>query len=117
MIRKLCINEHHCIYIYVIIGPRESLGMYIYSRCWRTHTHYPVDGVVRKDGTVRQYICYYTARYANCIEIVLEQALYNNTSSNVIINASPNISNKPLLEADVFAVLFKNVRKNLLLMI
>ena len=63
-------------------------------------------------GTVRKDICYYTARYANCIDIVLEQVLYNNTPSNVIINATSNISYRSLLEsADVFAVLFKNVRE------
>ena len=43
----------------------------------------------------------------------MEQVLYNNTLSNVIINATSNISYRPLIQADVFAVLFKNVRKNL----
>jgi hypothetical protein len=43
----------------------------------------------------------------------MEQVLYNNTLSNVIINATSNISYRPLIQADGFAVLFKNVRKNL----
>ena len=39
--------------------------------------------------------------------------MYNNTPSNAIVNAASNISYKPLIQADVFAVLFMNELKNL----
>ena len=39
--------------------------------------------------------------------------LYNNTSSNAIVNVASNISYRPLIQADVFVDLFMNELKNL----
>ena len=39
--------------------------------------------------------------------------MYYNTPSNVIVNAVSNISYRPMLQADVFEVLFMNELKNL----
>ena len=39
--------------------------------------------------------------------------MYNNTPSNVIVNAVSNISYRPMLQAVVFEVLFMNELKNL----
>jgi len=39
--------------------------------------------------------------------------LYNNTTSNAIVNTASNISYRPLIQVDVFAVLFMDELKNL----
>jgi hypothetical protein len=39
--------------------------------------------------------------------------LHNNTPNNDIVNAASNISHRPLIQIDVFAVLFMNELKNL----
>jgi len=39
--------------------------------------------------------------------------VYNNIHSNAIVNVASNISYRPILQVDVFAVLFTNELKNL----
>ena len=39
--------------------------------------------------------------------------LYNNTPSNDIVNVTSNISYRPLIQTDVFAILFMNELKKL----
>ena len=39
--------------------------------------------------------------------------MYNNTTSNASVNAASNISYRPLIQVDIFAVLFMNELMNL----
>jgi hypothetical protein len=47
------------------------------------------------------------------VEIALQQLLYNNILSDVIVNAASKLSYRPLIQTDVFAVIFMNEFKNL----
>jgi hypothetical protein len=47
------------------------------------------------------------------VEIALQQLLYNNILSNAIVNAASKLSYRPLIQTDVFAVIFMNEFKNL----
>jgi len=51
--------------------------------------------------------------YLSCNRDISQIDLYNNSPNNAIVNAASTISYRSLLEADVFAVLFKNELKNL----
>jgi hypothetical protein len=47
------------------------------------------------------------------VEIALQQLLYNNILSNAIVNAASKLSYRPLIQTNVFAVIFMNEFKNL----
>jgi hypothetical protein len=47
------------------------------------------------------------------VEIALQQLLYNNILSDAIVNAASKLSYRPLIQTDVFAVIFMNEFKNL----
>ena len=47
------------------------------------------------------------------VEMALQQLLYNNILSNAIVNAASKLSYRPLIQTDVFAVIFMNEFKNL----